>query len=239
MNKSALLLLALALMSCQGQATITPTVTRTATDLEQFFVRWLEGHGEKQIVTDNRGVGLSGNDVRLSIRIYDTKKQNDGVLCEVEFKITFLGDKEIVEYVAGIGKDEQSAINDAQLNFMLTTFHVVYKSFMNSADPLQTVEPVELANGKREMIMGDILTRGDQVDLKGMREKIKAAVAKLKLSPGPHWIKIVYSRINNEPKTVAVMVDNQDELKLTQDIKELTWPDSASFYMCKQFIVIK
>ncbi|HQR06692.1 MAG TPA: DUF6348 family protein [Gemmatales bacterium] len=241
MKLFTLLLMVLAFMGCQrrGQATIAPTVTRTETELEEFFVHWLEGHGEKQIVIDNRGVGLASNDVRLSIKIYDTKKQKDGVLSEVEFKITVLGNKEIIEYVAGLGKDEQAAIKDAQLNFMLTTFHVVYKSFMNSADPHQTVEPVELANGKREMIMGDILTRGDQVDLKGMREKIKTAIAKLKLSPGPDWIKIVYSRINNVPQTVAVMVDNQDELKLTQAIKELAWPDSEKFYMSKQFIVIK
>ena len=37
---------------------------------------------------------------------------------------------------AGTGNKEDEAISDAKVNFILSTFHVVYKSFINAADPL-------------------------------------------------------------------------------------------------------
>jgi len=68
---------------------------------------------------------------------------------------------------------------------------------MNPADPHQKVAQITLADGQsREMAMGDIYMRGDKhnapFDFNAMRPKIRAAIANLRLSKGPHWIKIVY-----------------------------------------------
>src|ERR1041385_7328529 len=89
---------------------------------EAFFVDWLNAHGETNIVSDSKGVGLAGNATRLKASIYDSKKHADGrYVVETEFRIRLPSGGEIVEFVAGMGDTEAQAINDSLLNFTLTT----------------------------------------------------------------------------------------------------------------------
>lgn len=232
------IVLALLITGCDRQSAVN---TATNTKLHEFFVKWLEGHHEKQIVTDAQGVGIAGNPTRLKAQLYGSKKHENGTyIVEVECKISIPPHGEITEYIAGMGDTEEKAVNDALLNFTLTTFHVVYKSFMNKDDPHQEVEKITIAGKAREMIMGDMMTRGNNPpDLSGMRPKIKAEIAKLPLSHQPHWIKLVYSQINGKPETVAVLLDDKDHAGLTSAIKTMDWPKAENVIIVKQFIVIK
>jgi len=213
------------------------------TKTEAFFVDWLKAHGETNIVSDSKGVGLTGNATRLKASIYDSKKHADGrYVVETEFRIRMPSGGEIVEFVAGIGDTEAQAINDSLLNFTLTTFHVVYKGFMNPADPHQTLRPITLNGQPRQIAMGDIYMRSgktNQTDLNLLRPKIEDAIGRLTLSPQPHWIKIVYGHVKTNPPTVSVTLDNEEHPSLTAAIKDLPWPEGDDFYMVKQFIVIK
>lgn len=211
---------------------------------DAFLTDLLKSHGEKNVVTTAEGVGLQGNATRLKTSLYGSKRQGDGFVVETEFRIRLASGQEIVEYVAGVGETESKAINDTLLNFTLTTFHPVYKLFMNPADPHQKVEPLMLADGtSRQMAMGDLFLRGGKqnasFDLNQMRPKIKAAIAKLPLSAGPHWIKLVYAQSKSQPVTVAVTLDNSDQEDLTSAVKALDWPRQDKFYMVKQFIALE
>ena len=211
---------------------------------EPFFVDWLEAHGETDVVVDEQGVGIAGNPTRLKASLYGSDKQDDGgYLVETEFRVRLPSGSEIVEYVAGGGESEDQAINDCLTNFTLTTFHVLYKGFMNPADPHQTVEPVEIAGRKREMLMGDIYMKGSEsaesVDLHAMRPGIRAAIASLPLSQEPHWVKIVYGHVDGEPPFVSAALDNEEHQVLTSAIERLDWPACDGFYMVKQFILVK
>lgn len=84
------------------------------------------------------GVGVGNNATRLRASLYGSKPSNKGCVVEMEFTIKLPDNRSITEFVAGIGDSEAQAISDAQLNFMLTTFHVVYKGFINDADPHMT-----------------------------------------------------------------------------------------------------
>ncbi len=77
-----------------------------------------------------------------------------------------------------------------------------------------------------------------EVDLNVMRPQIESVLKAAPLSPDLHWIKIVYFRQDNKPKTVSVTVDNQEDATLTEAVTRLAWPESE-FYMAKQFIVVK
>jgi uncharacterized protein DUF6348 len=210
---------------------------------ERLFVEWLKGHGETKVVTDAEGVGLEGNATRLAASIYDSQKQaGGGYVVETEFRITLPNGAQIVEFVAGLGDTEDKAIDDCVTNFILTSFHVVYKSFLNADDPHQTVKELTIGGKPRKVAMGDIYLRsedGVDVDLNAIRPAIEQALADLALSDQPHWIKIVYGQHQKAPTTVAATLDNEDAVKLTETIKGLGWPKQDGFYMAKQFIVIQ
>jgi hypothetical protein len=237
MRMLLLLIWLVAITGC-GQAASKPDPK-----LEQFFVDWLKGHGETKIVTDAKGVGLEGNATRLKASIYGSEAQkNGGYVVETEFRITLPNGAEIVEFVAGMGDTEEAAIQDSLANFTLTTFHVVYKALLNADDPHQTIQEITIGGKPRHVAFGDLFLRGEQgtnSDLNAMRPSIEAALAGLSLSDQPHWIKIVYGQNEKVPTIVAVTLDNNDELSLTEKIKQLDWPKHDGFYMVKQFIVIQ
>jgi hypothetical protein len=209
-----------------------------------FFVGWLEAHGHKDVVVDADGVGVANNATRLKASLYGSNEhKNSGFVVETEFTIRLPSKRIITEFLGGTGKTEEEAIKDTMLNFTVTTFHVVYKAFINPLDPHMGMKKLQINGAEREVILGDILSRGNtaegEVNLNPMREEIRKAISKLALEPSPHWIKIVYSQHESKPMTVAATLDNGDHKGLTDAITALPWPRSDRFYMAKQFIVIK
>ena len=227
-------------LGCRDQ-TATPARAPRRPELDNFFSEWLKAHGHEDVVIDDGGVGIAGNETRLYASLYGSNKHDDGsYVVEVEFTIRLPARGQITEFVAGMGDTEASAINDALMNFTLTTFHVVYKGFINAEDPHMTAR---INGADREVIAGDIMLRGGpnegKLDLEPLRAEILKALKQTSLSPQPHWAKIVYSQQAGKPLTVAVTLDNNDELKLTEMVKRLSWPQFDGIYMAKQFIVVK
>ena len=204
----------------------------------------LKEHGEKEIISDVNGVGIRGNVTRIRGEIQDSKPERNGYLVETEFRIRLPEGREILEYVAGVGDTQTKAENDGVLNFVLTTFHPIYKTFINPADPHQPIEKLKMANGDtREVALGDIVVRGATgkapLDLDHVHPLIKAAIQKAPLMGGPHWIKIVYSQAKSKPLTASATLDNFDNADLAAAVKQAPWPRREEVYIAKQFIVIK
>lgn len=214
-------------------------------ETETFFSEWLTLHGEKDVVVDARGVGLAGNETRLRASTYGVNKRPaGGVSVEMEFRITLPDKREIVEFVAGIGDDETKARKDSMANFILTTFHVIYKSFMNAADPHQEIETVAIDGADRAMARGNLYVRANQKlgdeQMKSINEHIKELLLHQHFDGRPHWLKIVYGQNQSRPLTLAVTLDNRDDNPaLNAAVKQIPWPVRDDFYMAKQFIVIK
>lgn len=210
---------------------------------EEYFAEWFKSHGENDVVVDANGVGLRSNPTRLKASLYESRKQQDGYVLELEFRIRLADGSEIVEYLGGAGETEEQAINDNILNFTLTTFHVIYKSFINGADPHVEMKPLTIHGQQRNVALGPIMMRGgdpnQNLDLNAMLPGIEHILEQLDLPAGPHWIKIVYSQDARSPRIVEVTLDNNIHEWLTRAIKGLDWPKQDSFYLAKQFIVIR
>jgi hypothetical protein len=211
---------------------------------DAFFVKWFEAHGHTDMVVEEDGVGVGDNATRLKADLYDSKRHDDGrYVIELDFRIRLPANGEITEFVAGMGKSEDQAIDDALLSFMLTTFHVVYKGFVNASDPHMKLTPLEINGATRDVIMGDIMMRGesssDKIDLHAIRTEIQGVLKHQPLTPSPHWIKIVYAQHKAKPVTVSVMLDNNEHRELTEAVTNLHWPHIEGFYMAKEFIVVK
>ena len=211
---------------------------------DEFFVKWLQSHGETNIVVDAHGVGLAGNPTRLKWSVYATKQPTDKAFTtELEFRVRIPDGREIVEFVAGMGSSRQQAEDDAKFNFTVSTFHVIYRSFMNPQDEHQTEEEIVLGGQPRVLVVGDTMTRGETshgaLDMFPLRKHFRELLAGQALSSQVHWIKIVYANHQSKTITCAVTVDNEDHVALTEAVNKLEWPKLAEFYMAKQFIVVK
>lgn len=211
---------------------------------EKFFADWLQAHGESNVVTDVNGVGIAGNPTRLRSSLNGSQQFTNGAIsAEVEFRVRIPDQREIIEYVAGAGTNLVQAENDAKVNFILSTFHVVYRSFLNPNDPHQTAEKVVINGQPRELVFGDTMTRNEKTnrapDMLSFREQFRQMVISQPLSPRAHWIKIVYANHRSKTIACAVTLDNNDSPALTDALKNLPWPRQEGFYMVKQFIVVK
>jgi len=210
----------------------------------EFFTNWLQAHGATNIVEDRSGVGVAGNATRLRVSRYGSEKhQNGGVTAELEFRVRLPGGHEIIEYVAGAGDSLENAEKDAKMNFVLTTFHVIYGGFMNPADPHQTAEKVIIGGKQRVLVMGDMMTRSASTnsspDLSQLRSAFREMLSPVNLSPEPHWLKIVYAQHRSQVVNCAVTLDNRDDAGLTETARKMPWPAQDEFYIMKQFMVIK
>lgn len=227
-------LLALAAFGCRKN----PVTIRS----ERFFVQWLRDHGESNVVADANGVGVQGNPTRLKAALFGSNQHADGQhVVELDFRIRVAPDREIVEFIAGSGASYDNAVDDALFNFALTTFHVVYKAFVNPADPHQTVKDL-VAGGPRKLFIGDLFTRSDSTNspnLASMRPRLEEVIRSVSLGDGPHWMKIVYGHHLGKPTTVEVTLDNRTHVALTATVTDLNWPTYNGFYMAKEFMVIK
>ncbi len=230
-----------ALMLC-----IFPGCSRSVPALksDKFFSTWLKGHGETNIVMDANGVGIEGNATRLRSSLYGSKRHtNSSFTAELEFRVRMPDGREIVEFVAGSGDSLERAENDAKVNFMFSTFHVVYRSFLNPNDPHQTEEKIMINGQPRVLVLGDTLARSQSTngspDMFLLRERFREILAPLPLSAQTHWIKIVYANRHSNVMLCAVTLDNSDSPNLTDAVKSLAWPKTEEFYMVKQFIVVK
>ena len=249
-----LIIIALALTAgCRREAPpsdatdTNPKKTQAALNplMEDFLTGWFRDHGHDDVVVDADGVGVGDNATRLHASLYGSEQRDNGdFVTEVEFTVRLLpSQRKITEFVAGIGKTEEHAIADALLNFVLTTFHVVYKGFIYADDPHLTLTTVAINGAKRDMIAGAMYMRGGHSDknflLNTMLPEIQGTLKNVPLSADPHWIKIVFGQIDGKPTTVAVTLDNADHPALTEAVKNLNWPRRDGFYMVKQFILVK
>jgi hypothetical protein len=223
----------------------TPCVEKTPDAVTQqareFFAKWLGDHGELEIVNDDTGVGIKSNPTRLWAFLYGSNQSDGGFTVETEFRIVLPDGREIVEFVAGNGDTEESAIAMSFVNFTMSTFHVVYSSFMNSDDPHMTHERVQIGGASWMLTSGGMFALGGEgiPEFSKVSQQIRDQVCKLELTDGTHWLKVVYGRHQNEVLAAAVTLDNENLDSMSSRLNSLVWPATDGFYMAKQFIVIQ
>lgn len=209
----------------------------------ELFATWLQGHGESNIVVDAQGVGIAGNPTRLRFSRYGSEKFTNSFTAELEFRVRIPDGREIIEFVAGSGDSITKAEDDAKVNFIVSTFHVVYRSFLNPNDPHQAEENININGRPRVLVLGDTMARSGATntspDMFPLREHFRKVLSPFPLSEQTHWIKIIYANHHSKVRLCAVTLDNEDSPALTEALQNLPWPKQEEFYMVKQFIVVK
>ncbi|WP_146519047.1 DUF6348 family protein [Stieleria varia] len=208
----------------------------------EFFVDWLGKHGHESVIDDETGVGIADNATRLWSFLYDVSGDDaEGYVAEVEFRIVLPDGREIIEFVAGAGSTSDDAIGMTFVNFTLSTFHVVYAGFMDTADQHVSRKQVTV-NGKPWTITsaGMMTFGGDDVgDFGGIDEAFFKAISEETLSDKIHWGKLVYGRSSDQILECSVTVDNLISQELSTEMRAAPWPATAKYYLAKQFIVLQ
>ncbi|MEM7313846.1 MAG: DUF6348 family protein [Planctomycetota bacterium] len=201
----------------------------------KYFSDWLKDHGEENVINDDGGVGVAETETRLWAFLYGDS--------EIEFRIVLPDDREIVEFVAGMGEDREKATAGAMVNFCLSTLHVAYSCFMNEDDPHMDHEEIMIAGKPFTLTSGGIVAFGGEELPKfdGVSAKVHAVLANssINLENKPHWLKIVYGQMKGEMILASVTLDNDTNDLLTSRVAELAWPESKDFYMAKEFLVLR
>jgi hypothetical protein len=230
-------------VSSNGDPIPESLTNQSPNEYTQYFQKWLVAHGEKNVVTKGAAVTLAGNPALFAARTFGTDNQANGTTVEVEFLTTLPDGRIIQDFVAGMGKDEKSAQNDALANFTLTTSHVLYAAFFNEKDA-HTPPKIETIHGKpRKIYLGDMYVRGtspDRAALDAVKDFTFKAIKKtLPNDNKPHWFKIVYGQNQGKMMSFQTTMDLEQDSEFNQAMKEVSWPNSDQFYLLKMFILVK
>jgi hypothetical protein len=140
------------------------------------FVDWFKDHGDTNVVSDSRGVGLANNPTRIQAFVNGAQQSDKSCSVEIEFDVDLPIKGRIVEFVAGSGDTKDKATDAAFANFVMTTMHVIYKAFLNPNDPHQPSKSVVINGATREMFHGNMIQMGeaasDRIDLASMSEQV-------------------------------------------------------------------
>lgn len=207
---------------------------------DDFFVTWLEAHGETSVVTDAGGVGVAGNPTRLrGARSSLTEHKDSSSTVMIQFRARLPARGEIVESLPGYGASPEAADDDARKRFANTTLDLIYRGFIKSPDPQKDAAPVTINGLQRTLVLGELSLRGRQGDLGSISAQIEKLIAALPLSAAPHWFKIVYSQADGVPNTVEVTLDNANHPGMVASLGELPWPKQTELYTFRRLIVVR
>lgn len=238
---------ALLLASCsQSGTTETETTTenkasnKASAAVADFYVAWLEEHDVKNIKRSGNEVLLPDSHVKLEGSI-QPNREGEVTTVELEAKITLPDGREIVDYPAGIGKDEASASGDALANFTLTTFHPLFAAFVDPKDPHTDKQKWKVGSEERTVYVGEPGLRGKVLPAtkKWLIEKFQSSFAEKKLDDKAHWSKLVIAEADGKIVEFEITVDNEGDKAMQEAMmKDSNPPGQDDFYMVKQFIVI-
>ncbi|RKH74775.1 DUF6348 family protein [Corallococcus aberystwythensis] len=148
----------------------------------------------------------------------------------------------VVESVGGVGKTEEEASRDALANFVRASLHVLLSAFVRPPDAHVTIETWQVGGIDRKVILGDIVSRGDDAGPKHEEPWLRAfedALKSLPLTSGTHWVRVYYAQMDGERMTLEVLLDNEPWQALTDLLETASWPAAPGFLSRRLFLVLQ
>ncbi|AFE05988.1 hypothetical protein COCOR_04722 [Corallococcus coralloides DSM 2259] len=148
----------------------------------------------------------------------------------------------VVESVVGVGTTEAEALNDALMHFARASLHVLLAAFVRPPDEHVTVETWQVGGIDRKVILGNIITRGDNPGPKLEEPWFKAfesALRSLPLASGTHCVRVYYAQRDEKRMALEVLLDNQPWQALADLLETASWPAAPGFLSRRLFLVLQ
>ncbi|NRD43611.1 DUF6348 family protein [Corallococcus exiguus] len=148
----------------------------------------------------------------------------------------------VVESVAGVGKTEEEALNDALMNFARASLHVLLAAFVRPPDDHVTVETWQVGGIDRRVILGNIITRGDSPGpqlVEPWLNAFESALRSLPLASGTHWVRVYYAQREEKRMALEVLLDNEPWQELADLLETAPWPAAPGFLSRRLFLVLQ
>jgi hypothetical protein len=178
----------------------------------------------------------------LSAAVFNVLKDPEGVKLQLDVRVSSprFGDTVLIESFAGLGKDEDDAVQHGFWKFMRASMLVLMASLVDAKFGEEQVEWQWWTYGGRSwrVCLGPLLVQGTQPDgleFGGFLEKMKSAVLP-RLSEDWHWIRMYFFKNGEEFVVTEALLDNEDWPEGRESIEAERWPGGV--YGARIFLML-
>ncbi|RKG50555.1 hypothetical protein D7X30_37520 [Corallococcus sp. AB011P] len=213
----------------------------TSTPANEQLAELLRAHG-LALQEEGEWLRVSPRGPRLQAMFTDTRTEPGNCTRRLDVWLEPWTGRWVVESVVGFGNTEEEALNDALTNFGRASLHVLLAAFIRPPDEHVTVATWQVGGVDRKVILGNIITRGDNPGPKLEELWFKAfesALRSLPLTSGTHWVRVYYAQREEKRMALEVLLDNEPWQELADLLETAPWPAAPGFLSRRLFLVLQ
>ena len=204
-------------------------------------------------------VTFKGTNVAMSASVLggyeaESKKPDETVILQVNFRLRLPGGQVVVQPVVGWGRGRDGAIANAEASFLLGSFHAFLGAFIDPGEEHVQQEERTIGGRRRIVTQGGVVTKtlggagpatresgGDSTppeEDKRWRDQFLRELDAADLPAGTHWIDVYHGSIDDKQE-MEIQLDNQRWTEMEDKMRTAPWPRAGRFTSVRQFLVIQ
>jgi hypothetical protein len=205
-------------------------------ELLEMLASALRDHGIEAVVRGDRVIVQRGR-MHLAAALWEhpSAEGRHAVVLEVVCVSPLLGDRPLVENIAGFGNSLTAAQAQAFGKFLLNIFHVLIEALTPHAcaQPQCDVELWQRGDRKWRVYLGPLLQQHSSAFVFGdAQREFMGALQECFLreaSPGPHWVRVFLGSFHNQIQSTEALLDNDPWSAGLALMQSWTWPVSDEY----------
>ncbi|MBN9684635.1 MULTISPECIES: DUF6348 family protein [unclassified Corallococcus] len=213
----------------------------TQTSANEKLAEILRAHG-LPIQEEEEWLRVGPGGPRFQATLIDTRTEPGSCTRQLDVCLEPWTGRWVFESVGGFGTTETEASNDALMNFVRASLHVLLSAFVRPPDEHVTVATWRVGGIDRKVILGNVITRGDHPGPKLEESWFKAfesALRSLPLTSGTHWVRVYYAQMDEKRMALEVLLDNEPWQALADQLETASWPAAPGFLSRRLFLVLQ
>lgn len=204
----------------------------------------LRDHGIEAEVRDDHVIVQQGQ-MHLAAAYWEqpSTEEHCAVVLELVCVSPLLGDRPLVENIAGFGSTLSAARSQAFGKMLLNIFHVVIEALTPHAceQPQCDIELWERGGRKWQVFLGPVLQQHSSGFVLGdAQREFLGNLQELflrEVSPGPHWVRVFLGSFQNQIKATEVLLDNEPWPAGLALMQSKHWPTSDEYQSFRHIFV--